>query len=447
MTRADQKSFFDSVLVVDVDLPSGRVSVAEPLTGPERAPEAVYAVVWRDGVPIGDLEVPGDPATVLPDLPGIVAAQEWPVEPARPPAPESPPGAAGTPARAAPEPRAPQEQDVTIAVCTRDRPEMLRECLVAMSGLERPVAEVLVIDNASADDRTRQVAGEFPFVRYVHEPRRGLDWARNRALVEARTPVIAFTDDDVLVHPGWVSGLLRAFREEPGAAVVTGLVLPAELATPAQVQFEGRGGFRRGFRRRRFAGTTSTPDTGSAKDVVLGAAGAGANVALRRDVALELGGFDVALDVGTPSGGGGDFEMFFRVTSAGHVLVYEPSAVVRHRHRPTMAELARQRRGDGTGNYSILLGAGPRYGRRVRREFLRLAVWWLAQRYARRVVCSLLWPRVWPPALVYPELRGVFTARSGRLYHRGVAQAREQARAHPDEPSPAVVRGLWEPDP
>ncbi|MBM7806997.1 glycosyltransferase involved in cell wall biosynthesis [Geodermatophilus bullaregiensis] len=418
------------------------MSITEQLTGREQAPEGVYAVVWRDGVPIGDLEVAGDPAAVLPTLPGIVASQEWPVEPLRPPGSESPPGAPGIPATAAREPRAPEEQDVTIAVCTRDRPEMLRECLVAMGALERPVAEVLVIDNASADDRTRQVAGEFSFVRYVHEPRRGLDWARNRALVEARTAILAFTDDDVLVCPGWVGGLLRAFREEPEAVVVTGLVLPAELATPAQVQFEGRGGFRRGFRRRRFKGTTSTPHHGSAKDVVLGAAGAGANVALRRDVALEMGGFDVALDVGTPSGGGGDFEMFFRVTSAGHMLVYEPSAVVRHRHRPTMAELARQRRGDGTGNYSILLGAGSRYGRQVRREFLRLAIWWLAQRYARRVVCSVLWPRLWPPALVYPELRGVFTALSGRLYHRGIAQARKEALAHPDEPSPDAVRGL-----
>jgi glycosyltransferase involved in cell wall biosynthesis len=402
----------------------------------------VYAIVWRDGVPVGDLEVPGEAAVILPDLAQFAASREWPSEQYQPPASGSPARMPGIVATAAGLPHAPGEQDVTIAVCTRDRPEMLRECLAAMKALERPVAEVLVIDNASTDDRTRQVAEEFPFVRYVREPRRGLDWARNRALVEAGTPIIAFTDDDVLVHPGWVSGLLRAFGDEPEAAVVTGLVIPAELATPAQVQFEGRGGFRRGFRRRRFKGWTSTADVGSAKDVVLGAAGAGANVAIRRDVALDLGGFDVALDVGTPSGGGGDFEMFFRLTSAGHMLVYEPSAVVRHRHRPTMAELARQRRGDGTGNYSILLGAGPRYGQQVRREFLRLAVWWLFQRYARRVVCSVLWPQLWPPALVYPELRGVITAMSGRLYHRGVAQAREEALAHPGEPSPDVVRGL-----
>jgi len=332
---------------------------------------------------------------------------------------------------------------VTIAVCTRDRPDLLQDCLTAISRLNSPVAEVLVVDNASRDARTRRVADRFPFVRYVWEPRQGLDWARNRALWEATTRVVAYTDDDVLVHPGWVDGILRAYREEPSTAVVTGLVIPAELATPAQVYFEGRGGFGRGFRRRRFRAEACAGE-GSAMDVGVGAAGAGANMAWLRDVALQLGGFDVALDVGTPSGGGGDLEMFFRAVSAGHLLVYEPTAVVRHRHRQTMAELAVQKRGDGSGNYSILLGAGRRYERRISKQFRRLALWWLAQRYGRRIVSSLLWPALWPPALVYADARGMVAATLGRSYERGVAQARRQAALHSDQPLASGVRGLAE---
>jgi glycosyltransferase involved in cell wall biosynthesis len=111
----------------------------------------------------------------------------------------------------------------------------------------------VVVDNASNDERSRQVVTEFAGVRYVPEPRRGLDWARNRALLEASGDVVAYVDDDVAVHPDWINGLLRAFVEEPAAVAVTGLVVPRELSTPAQVLFEAIGGFGRGYRRMWFS--------------------------------------------------------------------------------------------------------------------------------------------------------------------------------------------------
>ena len=61
--------------------------------------------------------------------------------------------------------------------------------------------------------------------------------------------------------------------------------------------------------------------------------GTGANMAYRRSLFDKIGYFDPALDVGTATNGGGDLEMFFRVLKEGYVLVYEPRAVVRHRHR------------------------------------------------------------------------------------------------------------------
>ena len=54
----------------------------------------------------------------------------------------------------------------------------------------------------------------------------------------------------------------------------------------------------------------------------------------------RIGAFDPALDVGTPTRGGGDLEMFFRVLKDGYALVYEPRAIVRHRHRRDSLELA-----------------------------------------------------------------------------------------------------------
>jgi len=101
--------------------------------------------------------------------------------------------------------------------------------------------EVLVIDNDPGSDRTRTVVRRHPRVRYVREPRRGTGWARNRALLEARTPLVAFVDDDVQVQPRWAEAVLMAFDANPDADAVTGLVSPTELATRAQVVFAQQG--------------------------------------------------------------------------------------------------------------------------------------------------------------------------------------------------------------
>ena len=423
MRTGPRGRYHGSLAVVDVDVDAG-LTVPHPRpTDYEVPPEGVHAIVWSGGVPVTDVTVPGAPADVLPRLLSIAAAAAGGAPAAAPPA--------GRPAGAL------TGADVAVAVCTRDRADDLVLCLTAIGALATAVAEVLVVDNAPADDSTRRAVADFPFVRYVREPRAGLDWARNRALLEARTAVVAFTDDDALVHPGWVEGLLRGFTEVPGAVAVTGLVVPLELSTPAQVLFEARG-FGRGHARRVFRSTPGVP--AGVEHGALGDAGTGADMAVLREPVLALGGFDPALDVGTPTGGGGDLELFFRVVAAGHALVYEPSAVVMHRHRTTMAGLARQRRGDGTGSYSWWLGAGRRYGRRNAGGLRRQAVRWAVHHHLRNVARGLLYPDLFPPALSWAEARGAARAATGDLYRRAQRQAARESAAHPDEPSaPALV--------
>src|SRR6185312_16003710 len=100
-------------------------------------------------------------------------------------------------------------------------------CLESLAALDDPPFEILVIDNAPADDATeRLVRGRFGHVRYVRELRPGLDWARNRAIEESVGEIIAFTDDDVIVDRGWTLALARVFASAPNAWAVTGLVAP-----------------------------------------------------------------------------------------------------------------------------------------------------------------------------------------------------------------------------
>jgi GT2 family glycosyltransferase len=286
-----------------------------------------------------------------------------------------------------PKPRA-AGRSFTVAVCTRNRPELLGVCLRSLvesraeAGGAAPL-EILVVDNAPSDDGTERVAAALP-VRYVIEPRPGLDFGRNRAVAEATSDILAFVDDDVRVDRGWFRGLVEAVERDPDAGGVTGPVLPAELETAAQVTFERRGGFRRGFHRRRL-GPGDIP--GSRFPSGAGIVGAGCNMAYDRALLVELGGFDEALDTGRPLPGGGDLDMFYRVVRAGRTMVYAPEALVFHRHRREEAELRRQYWTWGTGMMAFVhksWRADP--GNRSQLE--QLVAWWFTTQL-RALVRSL----------------------------------------------------------
>ena len=277
---------------------------------------------------------------------------------------------------------------VTVAVCTRDRADDLRLCLDSLLGLDYPRLDLLVVDNAPLDDATvRLVRESYPGVRYVREPIPGLDWARNRAIVETRGDILAYTDDDVIVDPGWVSALVSAF-EDPQVMAVTGLIVPYELETEPQITFELYGGFGRGFRRQRWR---IDREGGEGVFWYLGSGkyGTGANMAYRRDVFEKVGPFDPALDVGTVTNGGGDLEMFFRILKEGYLLVYEPEALVRHRHRREYRRLRTQLANNGIAVYACLVRTALAYPE-TRGAALRFGTWWFWWRNIRRMAASFI---------------------------------------------------------
>lgn len=293
---------------------------------------------------------------------------------------------------------------VTVAVCTRDRPVDVARCLDSLLRLDYPNVELLVVDNAPSTDATeRFVVTGYPGVRYVREPRPGLDWARNRAIREARGEILAYADDDVLVDPSWLRGLAATFAQHPEVMAVSGLVVPAELETEAQALFEQNGGFGRGFRRRWFR--LDQPGFSRVSALGAGSYGTGANMAFRTSVFDQIGAFDPALDVGTVTNGGGDLEMFFRVLKGGHTLVYEPNAVVFHRHRRDYPTLHKQIANNGVGFASYL-------HRTVRnfpdewRNVAHLLTWWGRNWAWQRLKTTYLIPGGIPRDLVLAELVG-----------------------------------------
>jgi O-antigen biosynthesis protein len=250
---------------------------------------------------------------------------------------------------------------LTVAVCTRDRPDDLAQCLHALGALDYPDLEILVVDNAPSDGATNQICRERPGVTYVLEPRPGLNWARNRAVIEASGEILAFTDDDVLVDPDWARAITHPFLQHPLPDVVAGMTVPVELDTPAQVAFECYGGLSGGIAPLELHGEMHWGARGFWHYVLVALHGSGANMAFRAEVFDRIGLFDPALDVGTPSNGGGDTEMFFRVMAEGGRFRYETRAIVRHRHRRDFDALTRQIGGWGSGVFAFLTRSAVAY--------------------------------------------------------------------------------------
>lgn len=214
--------------------------------------------------------------------------------------------------------------NATVAICTWNRSAQLRRTLETLTRLAQPAGgwELLVVNNNCTDD-TDAVAATFADrlpLRVLHEPTPGQSIARNLAIREARGECIAWTDDDVLVDPAWLQGLLEALDrfeadwafgtsepEWPGAA-------PAWYAP-------------------RFRGYFAALDYGRDPFVVTDFEQPfyGLNFAGRTSAHVALGGFRSEFGFrGNVGGVGEDVDMFQRALRAGMRIAYTPEARVRH---------------------------------------------------------------------------------------------------------------------
>lgn len=298
----------------------------------------------------------------------------------------------------------------SVVVCTKDRPEQLRDTLRSLVGLRHPSYEVVVVDNGPASGLTAPVVAEFAAqgVRTVPAPRAGLSFARNIGLESAREEFVAFTDDDVLVDERWLEGLARGFARADDVACVTGMVPTAELVTPAQSYFDRRVGWA-------VECSHAVYDLGAppADDPLfplqVARFGTGANFAVRRSAIRRLGGFDEGLGVGSPTQGGEDIDLFVRVLLAGHRLVHEPGALIWHRHRRSMDDLEAQ-----IYNYGVGLGAW------ITKLLLRPRTLFLVVRRGLAGVAHLRSVTAVEAPATTPATTPVDTERLTRLERRGV---------------------------
>ena len=260
------------------------------------------------------------------------------------------------------------EATLTVVICTRDRPEGLVKTLASLVAQSDPGFEVVVVDNSRDGAVAGLLAGfEGLRMRCCHEPTPGLSRARNRGLSQVGSELVAWIDDDEVADPDWIAWVKRGFALPGRPDVVAGVMLPAELETGAQVNFERYGGFNKG------RGMQPVVLVAGGESVVdplypLPSFGAGGNMAFRTSVLRAVGGFDTRLGAGTLTRGGEETRAFSLVLENGARILYWPPAITWHYHRRTDEGLQQQFFGYSAGLtafYMSLIVTSPRYVWRI----------------------------------------------------------------------------------
>lgn len=202
----------------------------------------------------------------------------------------------------------PTLSDISVVVCTRDRPEKLAVALASIRAVSPAEVEVLVVDSASTTPETSEVALSAG-CRYVRSDIKGLSIARNLGLRSTDRSLVVYTDDDCIAITGWLGPVLRHF-DDSGVGAVTGHMLDHTMVGQTDLV---------------------RPDAQVFTRTVQGLdAGHGAIMSFRRDLVLRIGGFDETLGAGRALAGAEDLDMFCRILHEGSRIVYDPSCVVHH---------------------------------------------------------------------------------------------------------------------
>jgi len=215
--------------------------------------------------------------------------------------------------------------NVSVVICTRNRPDTIGQALESVAECEYPSFDVHVMDQ-STDDQTQKVVNEIATrfkhklkVNYHHLEKAGLSRAYNLGIAASAGEIVACTDDDVVVPKDWVAQIAKAFADDPQAGLLYGQVL-----IPESLQEAERNGL--------VVPSLPIPKyerliKGGTRYKVFGM---GANYALRRSILDRVGRFDEALGGGGPLRSSQDFDFAYRVYRAGYAVILVPEVKVDH---------------------------------------------------------------------------------------------------------------------
>ena len=218
----------------------------------------------------------------------------------------------------------PSEPFVSVIVCSYNGSNTLKQCLDSLGKVDYPNYEVVLIDDGSTDN-TREIAAEFPEVRYIYQTNHGLSHARNHGAAVAKGEIFAYTDSDCMADPDWLYYLISTLLSGDYGGVGGPNVSP-----PAQNWVQ--------------ACVAAAP--GGPSHVLLTDTVAehipGCNMAWYRWAFENVGGFDPEYHKA-----GDDVDFCWRIQQSGHEIAFSPTALVWHYRRFTLRAFRKQQEGYG----------------------------------------------------------------------------------------------------
>ena len=215
---------------------------------------------------------------------------------------------------------------ITVVICTYNRYNVLETCLRSfeIQSLAQDEFEVVIVDNSEDEVGQKRFWSGLELSSnwsLIIEKTPGLSRARNIGLNVARGPLVCFIDDDALAPSEWLAEIVDVFATRPECGIAGGPVVPIWPVSRPQWLHKWQEGF------------LSIVDLGKSLRPLSDSEWlAGTNIAFRRDLLVQVGGFSEAL--GRVKGtllSNEELVVSRKIHELGYKSYYSPSARVSHR--------------------------------------------------------------------------------------------------------------------
>jgi glycosyltransferase involved in cell wall biosynthesis len=199
---------------------------------------------------------------------------------------------------------------ISVIIPTFNSVKELTKCLESLKTqtISNENYEVIVVDDGSTDD-TKNVVAKYP-IKYFYQQNRGPAAARNQGVSNAQGEIVLFTDADCEPQPNWIEEMIKPMEDPQIVGVKGAYKTHQKELVPRLVQIEYEHRYER-MKKFKYIDFIDTYSAG-----------------YRKGIFLKYKGFDERY----PKASVEDQEFSFRLSKDGHKMVFNPNAVVFHKH-------------------------------------------------------------------------------------------------------------------